>query len=303
MAAHNHASPPGRKALRHVALLSTGGPLPPDVRVTMHFHPDRTAGDRPILDSMAADGVYRSQFVTGTGNGGLTAHPGGDRWRWESRIFAGAYDHAPARERPVYGALNHRHDPVGAAPRFGSSYFRLTAEALARTTFCYPDSSTEPVDFGVAAHCSLIELARSGGLDALDGHIEAQIHGPVALDADVEALVLDPSYRGTAVEAAAHRLPCPVEWHPGFRLGVDELRRRPGYRGQRYVDLGAEIAVGGSLTPEVVGDAARSGRYALQDLKKVWHCLARFGHPSYRAGAGVPECGRPPAGGVCPKER
>ncbi|MET8586429.1 DUF3626 domain-containing protein, partial [Streptomyces collinus] len=25
------------------------------------------------------------------------------------------------------------------------------------------------------------------------------------------------------------------------------------------------------------GDAARTGRYPLQDLKKVWHCLARFG--------------------------
>ncbi|GAA2266841.1 hypothetical protein GCM10010232_69040 [Streptomyces amakusaensis] len=94
-----------------------------------------------------------------------------------------------------------------------------------------------------------------------------------------------------------------MEWHPGFRLGVDELRRRPGYRGQRYVDLGVEIAVGGRLTPEVVGDAARSGRYALQDLKKVWHCLARFGHPSYRAGAGVRECGRHPGGGPGPRGR
>lgn len=53
----------------------------------MHFHPDRAAGSRPILAKMAEDGAYRSQFVTGTSNGGLTAHPGGDRWRWESHIF------------------------------------------------------------------------------------------------------------------------------------------------------------------------------------------------------------------------
>ncbi|MEU6845590.1 DUF3626 domain-containing protein [Streptomyces sp. NPDC046716] len=266
-----------QKALQHVAASCGGEPLAGDLRVTMHFHPDRPSGDRQILGRMTEDGVYRSQFVTGTSNGGLTAHPDGDRWRWESRIFGGAYDEAPADQRPVYGALNYRRDPVGGAPRFGSSYFRLNAEALGRTTFCYPDSSTEPSDFGTAHRCSLIELAQAGELDALDWHIEAQIHGPVRFGCDVEALVLDPSYRGTETEFAARRLPCPVEWHPGFLLSVAELRRHASYRGQRYVDLGAEIAVDGLLNPKVIGDAARTGRYDHQDLKKVWHCLARFG--------------------------
>jgi hypothetical protein len=265
------------KALRHVAASCGGEPLAGDLRVTMHFHPDRPAGRRLTLAQMVEDGVYRSQFVTGTSNGGLTAHPGGDRWRWESRIFGGAYDEAPADQRPVYGALNYRRDPVGGAPRFGSSYFRLNTETLRRTTFCYPDSSTEPSDFGTADRCSLVELAEAGNLDALDCHIEAQMHGLIRFDCDVEALVLDPSYRGTEVEFAAHRLPCPVEWHPGFRLSVAELRRHSSYRGQAYVDLGAEIAVEGLLDPKVIGDAARTGRYGLQDLKKVWHCLARFG--------------------------
>lgn len=117
-------------------------------------------------------------------------------------------------------------------------------------------------------------------MDPLDGHIEAQIHGPVRFDRDVEALVLDPSYRGTAVEHAAERLPCPVGWHPGFRLSVAELRRHPQYRGQAYVDLGAEIAHGGWITPRDIGNAANTGRYARHDLKKVWHCLARFGNLS-----------------------
>jgi hypothetical protein len=45
----------------------------------------------------------------------------------------------------------------------------------------------------------------------------------------------------------------------------------------QYVDLGAEIAVDGHLTPRVIGDAARTGRYNEQDLKKVWHYVARFG--------------------------
>ncbi|WP_425413812.1 DUF3626 domain-containing protein [Ruania albidiflava] len=64
-----------------------------------------------MLESLAADGVYRSQFATGISNGGLTAHPGGDRWRWESRLFAGRYDHSHPHERPVYGAWNRRGDP------------------------------------------------------------------------------------------------------------------------------------------------------------------------------------------------
>ena len=68
------------KALRHVTALSAGPAVPPDLRVTLNFHPDRTAGGLPLLRAMAQDGFYRSQFVTSTStsNGGLTARPGGD---------------------------------------------------------------------------------------------------------------------------------------------------------------------------------------------------------------------------------
>ncbi|WP_432940075.1 DUF3626 domain-containing protein [Kribbella sp. CA-253562] len=268
---------PGDNALRHVAALSSGPALDPALRVTLNFHPDRAG----VLAALAETGTYLSQFVTGTSNGGLTAHPGGDRWRWESRIFGGAYDAAPARERPVYGALNFRRSAVGAAPRFGSAHLRLTGDVLRRTTFCYPDSTFEPTAFGVAAKMSLIELAEADHPDALDGYVEAQVHGPVRLDRDVEALVLDPSFRGTEVERAAERLPCPVEWHGGFALSVEVLREYPGFRGQQVVDLGARIAVDGWLTPQILGEAVALGRYDARELKWVWHCLARFGtgHP------------------------
>lgn len=270
---------PQERALAHVAGLASGPPLDPALRVTLNFHPDRWAEGGTVLDALADDGVYLSQFVTGTSNGGLTAHPGGDRWRWESRIFNGAYDDAPPHERPVYGALNFRGRPFGAAPRFGSAHFRLTAGALARTTFCYPDSFLEPSDFGTVHRMGLVELALADRKDALDDYVEAQVHGPVRIDRDVEALVLDPCYRGTAVEAAARRLPCPVEWHPGFGLAVEELRLHPEYRGQEYVDLGVRISAGGRLDPGVVGAAARSGEHDPQAVKKVWHYLARFGAP------------------------
>lgn len=273
-----------RTALRHVAGLSAGPAVAHDLRVTLNFHPDRLVRGLPILDALAQDGAYHSQFVTGTSNGGLTAHPGGDRWRWESRIFGGAYDDADARDRPVYGALDFRRQIVGAAPRFGSSHFRLTAATLTRATFCYPDSAAEPADFGVAAGMSLIALAEADEQDALNDYIEAQVHAGVVLARDVEALVLDACYRGTPVEAAARRLPCPVEWHPGYRLTVAGLYRHADYRGPEYADLGARIAEDGLIDPRIIGDAARTGRYELQDLKMVWHTLARFGAP---AGAGT----------------
>ncbi|MFD8798824.1 DUF3626 domain-containing protein [Streptomyces atroolivaceus] len=266
------------RALRHVASLSTGPPLDPSTRVTLNFHPDRVSGGRTVLERLAEDGVYVSQFVTGTSNGGLTAHPGGDRWRWESRIFGGAYDGADAHERPVYGALDFRRSPYGAAPRFGSAHFRLSAEALPHTTLCYPDSFLEPSDFGVAAAGSrLVALAETAGRDALDDYVEAQVHGPVRLDGLVEVLVLDPCFRGTDVEKAARALPCPVDWHGGFRLSVEELRRHPEYRGPACVELGAALAVDGILDARIIGEAVRTGRHDPQDLKRVWHCLARFG--------------------------
>ncbi|MCZ4508409.1 DUF3626 domain-containing protein [Streptomyces sp. ActVer] len=283
---------PRARALRHVAGLSSGPALDPALRLTLNLHPDRLVRGRPILEALAEDGTYHSQFVTGTGNGGLTARPGGDRWRWESRMFGGAYDAAAPHERPVYGALNFRHQVVGAAPRFGSAHFRLVSGALWRATFCYPDSSVDPTAFGVADGMSLIGLAEADDRDALDDYIEAQVHGRVALDRDTEALVLDDCYRGTPVEAAARRLPCPVEWHPGYRLSVEELRRHPDFRGPRYVELGARIAEDGHLDPRIIGDASRTGRHDPQDLKKVWHCLARFGAPAGRTGSTSESAGR-----------
>jgi Protein of unknown function (DUF3626) len=270
---------PEKRALAHVTSLATGEPTDPAMRLTLHFHPDRLVAGVPILEAMARDGVYRSQFETGTGNGGLTAYPGGDRWRWESRIFAGAYDDEPPAARPKYGSLNFRHRLAGGSPRFGSSYLRLAKHTLERSTFCYPDSVFQPTHFGVASRLSvLIGIAEADDTkDLLDDYIEAQVHGLVDLAQDVEALVLDRCYRDTPVEAAANRLACPVEWHDGYSLTTAELRRHPGYRGSEFVSLGVSLARDGRLDPRIIGDASRTGRYDEQALKRVWHYVARFG--------------------------
>lgn len=161
----------------------------------------------------------------------------------------------------------------------------LSSEVHVRITFCYPDSNEEPTHFGVAERMGLIPFALSADVDELDDHIEAQIHGTVRLDRDVDALVLDPSYRGTRIEELAAGLPCPTAWHGGFRLTTDELARHPDYRGARFVALGRQIAVDDLLNPRILGEAAQSHRHDPQDLKRVWHYLARFGAPSEATGS------------------
>jgi hypothetical protein len=268
---------PQARAIAHVEAHSSGEPLDPTLRVTVHFHPDRLHDGQLVLERLAREGVYRSQFETGISNGSLSAYPGGARWTWESRIFGQAYDDAAPTERPKYGALNYRRRPLGGSPRFGSAYLCLRPAASARATFCYPDSVSEPTSFGTAQRMSLIALAEAEPPDLLDDHIEAHIHGSLMLARDVEAVVLDPCYRGTDVESAAQELPCAVEWHGGYRLRVDDLERHPEFRGPEYVALGCALAENGILTPKTVGDAGRTGRYDPQALKRVWHYVARFG--------------------------
>jgi len=280
--------------VEHLARAATGRPLDRSLRVTLNFHPDRVMAGATVLEQLARDGIYRSQFETGTSNGGLTAHAGGARWRWEQRIFNHAYDDAPNSERPKYGALNHRLRRIGAAPRFGSAHLRLNEAALDRSTFCFPDSVFEPTAMGTAARFDLLPMveafdarersdiieAAEGGL--LDDYIEAQVHGTVALAADVEAVVLDPSFRGSPTEEQARSLGVPLEWHEGRALTVETLATHPEFRGQHIVDVGRRIARGDLLDAAVIGRAALTGEEDPQDLKKVWHYVARFGTPTER---------------------
>ncbi len=257
--------------------LAEGVPLDRALRVTLHFHPDLPYIGGSTLKAIADRGAYLSQFETQTGNGGLTAHPGGDRWRWESRIFGGAYDEHESAERPKYGSLNYRADPYGGSPRFGSSYFLLAEHTLERTTFCFPDSVFEPDLFGTADAMNLVDAAAAVQFDdPLDDYIEAHVHGTIDIASDVEALVLDPSYRDTPFNEIAQSLACPVLWHDGYTVSVEEIAHHPDYRGPHIVDLARDIAHEGDLTPYLLG-RARGESCDPQDLKKLWHYIARYG--------------------------
>lgn len=155
-------------------------------RVTLQFHPDWPHADGMVIEPIARDGAYRSQFETGISNGGLTAFKGGDRWRWESRLFDGRYDAGPAHRRPVYGAWNRRGDPYGGAIRFGSAYVRLRPEVVDRCTFCFPDSALhdehgEPTDAGgPELLLQLSAMAEASGFDDLDPDYRGQAYVDLA---------------------------------------------------------------------------------------------------------------------------
>jgi hypothetical protein len=229
--------------------------------LVLNFHPDRIASDgRMVAEAMLEDGIYRNQFESGISNGGLTAFPGGDRDRWEERSFGGAYQRpgVSAHERPKYGGLNLMQHPDGPCPRFGSCQLRLRQVVLARTTFSFGDSVTEPRDLGTLdafdsvlaglieavnstgaalgrpgmSVTSLVEVLRSAPRDpagaprdqgrSLDDYIEAQVHGWVELKSDAEAIVADPSFQGAEIERTldetARRYQLDLRWHAGFEL-------------------------------------------------------------------------------------
>ncbi|MCL9780129.1 DUF3626 domain-containing protein [Vibrio sp. S4M6] len=268
------------QAIENIRLKSVGAESPIRCAVTINFHPDRyTSDNKSLLQAIANDGVLKSQFETGTSNGGLTAYTGGERWRWEHRVFDAAYDNASDSIRPKYGALNFRNYEMGASPRFGSSYFQLKPHTLERTTFCYPDSFFEPKDFAVYNRVkALIDKASSSNADLLDDYIEAHIHGVISLKDDVECVVLDPIYRSTLVEKHALNLAVPIKWHKGYELSLEEMNCHPDYRGQQFIDLAKELAPDGTINARILGAAVTEQGYDEQDVKKVWHYLARFGY-------------------------
>lgn len=255
-------------------------------RLTLNFHPDRhDSRAHTVAAGLLADGRYRSQFETGISNGGRFAVPGGDRTRWESLLFDGAYD-AGTSLRPVYGALDLFGDPYGGSPRFGSSFVVLDPSCLERTTFCVGDSHLGPSDVGtidemlsvlagaleqcvegdgfgrnlsVSGFCESIDGGRSQQRSAreLDHYIEAQVHGPIDLGTDVTAIHLDPSFHGTQVfrdlRTAAHRYGFDLAWSEGSEVRPADID--PSFRGPEVATLARQTTRDDGLV-----DAATIGR-------------------------------------------
>jgi hypothetical protein len=302
------------------------------LRVAFHFHPDRLDPNmKNVAEALLESGIYKSQFETLLSSGSVSAHAGGARDLWEERLFNGAYQKKGVdnSQRPKYGALDFIGHSDGPSPRFGSCYFLLKPEVTRRCTLTYLDSYLDPKQKGtleefddiIAAVLSdsfsdkiifgeqlrparlvqrlqealgepFIERFLLPPSRILDHYIEAQVHGPVLLKDDVEYLVADPSFQGTAIgntiKDLCEKFEITLHWHSGFVLKTNEVPC--DFRGPSMPSLARRVAPDGMLNVKRIGDAASSLRRnpsdwsdrgsekdVLQELKLLWHVLLRYG--------------------------
>jgi hypothetical protein len=264
--------------------------------VTLNFHPDRFSNNgKTVIENLLEQGQYHGQFRTGTTNGGKTAFIGGDRFRWEQRIFFNAYPDN-SLDRPKYGALNIFRYIDGASVRFGSCYFTLKKEAIDRCTFAYGDSSTNPTTLCTSGTfvCVLAELfkdvQKNGKLlnqivsseqetlaillnknnsikvigRNLDYCIETHVHGEVWLKDDVDSFYMDESFQETEFAKIAgelcHKYEIKLEWIPKRQIEVGEIGTL--FRGPMIPPLAKKIDIllghnQGIINAALLGEASR----------------------------------------------
>ncbi len=287
----------------------------------------RPSGTRSDANGVAAglanDDHYRSQWTTGVSAGSRSAIEGGERQRFEREFFGGAHEATDpsSGDHPVYGALDLLFDDHGGSPRFGSCFLVLKPHVRDRTTLRLGDSHVAPPDVGTFAEpmallAGLAEQANRGRLldrpldhtallqtldgsyvspaadRDLDGYIEAQVHGGVLLLDDVAELVIDPSFRGSAVErdltSAADIYGFEVRWHRGSELHVEDVP--DDVRGPTMPALAAQVTrADGIVDAAAIGAAAAREPFEepsplgdppdapLQQLKYLWHTLLAYG--------------------------
>lgn len=239
---------------------------------------------------------------------------------------------AAPRDRPKYGALLLVAHPDGPAPRFGSCHLVLRPEVTARCTFtllgsqdaqAQADSGTldvidpvmaallqhverEPAPLGVPGLTvrALLAAMRAGlpcappGVSptrpgrALDSFVEAQVHGPIDLARDGEALVVDASFRGRPLAATLAELAATYDlsltWTPGYTLAVADVPEL--FRDYPVRALARRIAGDGHVDAATLGEAANAadadpaawrsfgGPSELRTcFRRLWHALVVLG--------------------------
>ena len=130
----------------------------------------------------------------------------------------------------------------------------------------------------------------------LDTQIEAQVHGPLDLQEDVELLVADPAFASTGtgkvLRQIAARYGFSLRWHRGFRLSAREIP--DDFRGPVMPRLARRIAGENGIIDAAMIGAAEVSLYrhpdawgdwgsraeVLQHLKQLWHVLVHYGAPA-----------------------
>ena len=115
----------------------------------------------------------------------------------------------------------------------------------------------------------------------LDDYVEARVHGPIDVAADVEAVVLDPSSatrRSGPGRALAVRVR--VDTRTNACSGWRPWTSTPRFRGPDIVEVGRRVARDGAVDAAIIGAAVLAGSEDPGDLEKLWHHVARFGSPT-----------------------
>lgn len=159
------------------------------------------------LGAIAETGRFKNVFEVGHSEGsGLEEEAPGynaERLAAEWKVL-GIPIHVPMEERPVYGAVNsqwnRKNYHSGGADGYGDMFVTLKPHVKNRSSFTPDDSfCTHPEETVTHKHLpkmfSHLKLRQdpNGGVSDFQSFIEAQIHGGVDLNHDVESLHL--SYR------------------------------------------------------------------------------------------------------------
>ncbi len=176
-----------------------------DVNIIIHVNLDN------VLESIIndSDGLYRNRFETGTSGGCNFDKPRRD---WENSLFSKLYDNAQPYERVKYGALNVTNsiNGIGTCLHYGDSYFVLKKQVKNRSTFVIGDSSNMQMHLCTFEHFNIllslipnnllkdiitVALKKEKSLNNNYEYIEAQIHGPVRMNQDIEILMVNKKYK------------------------------------------------------------------------------------------------------------
>jgi hypothetical protein len=180
---------------------------------------------KDVLDSFMGGGQLRNLFETGTGKGSTDQNL---RRTAESNVL-NISGSEPGHARPIYGALhvNQARNATGwqqgAAPSYGDAWLELKPEVKQRSTYTNGDSffadSVIPGEF-------VSSFGDTGKLE--NSYIEAQIHGGVHLNRDVQAIHVPESAvqnnpgEFSQLRQVAKRYKVPVVVHGQDRLGNDK---------------------------------------------------------------------------------
>ncbi len=284
-----------------------------------------------VAASMLDSTVYQNQFQSKCSNGKLAPEKGGSRDHWENALFENAYSAPDLDSdlRPRYGALDllkHNHGP---APRFGSCFFVLKAEVNERASFTFGDSHSLPKARGTTdlfdlVYADLLEQSFvyehalgescirpnkllekietrlneknisqrfSSEVRNLDQYIEAQVHGPIYWENDIEAVFVDDSFIGTvegeALADLAMKNQFDLYWKDALSLNLENVPN--DFRGPEMPNFAAkvlDVTEGGSiLQARHLGLAAKILKSASSNttnnseqlLKLLWHTLLKYG--------------------------